>query len=249
MVIFCSTCKWKTKWVHTHTHTHLWISPCMRDLCSLTLIHLCWALSSTLLFSSAVACKMFSCISNSLFPFPLTSFCISWSSSVTPVSSLRFTLWLLWLHLSLSQRRASVCACSSVSECLVLSAEVKTTMQWLHTLSPSRATCSSTARRRFSVKAELALMVIRNTCGPGEHRDTLLMISLFTSSDVSWALKSHHQPGVSTTVSHRPATMPSLREQVVLSLVTNSSLPRRKFPTELFPEFLPPRRTIFNCDV
>lgn len=32
-------------------------------------------------------------------------------------------------------------------------------------------------------------------------------------------------------------------------MVINSCLPRMKFPTELLPEFLPPRRIIFNCDV
>lgn len=120
-------------------------------------------------------------------------------------------------------------------------------MQWPHTPSPSRATCSSTALRRRSEKPELTLTAIRKACGPGGHRVTLLLSSRFTSSDVSRLLKSHHQPGVSTSVSRRPHTTPALRQQEVRSLLTNSSLPRIQFPRELFPEFLPPRRTILNC--
>lgn len=171
----------------------------------------------------------------------LANSCVTWLTTMSPVSMQR---WYLWLHFPMSHLRALLSIISAWP-----ATPVKTAMQCRHTVSPRRATCCSRDLRRRSEKNECALTTTRKTCGPGKQESTLLTISLFTTAAVFSVPKSHHQPGVSTTEIHLPATTPRLLEQVILSLVTNSSLPRMMLPTKLLPQFRPPRRTIFRCEL
>lgn len=122
--------------------------------------------------------------------------------------------------------------------------EVNTSTVCLHT-SPSKSSKCCCAAPLISSEKEVSRRSRRSTAwGPGAHRATLDTTSLLVSSGEVFVASRANQPGVSTTVTSRPDTLPCLfTHREVLDAVSNSCLPRTVFPVELFPDLLYPRMT------